>query len=427
MADRTFPAETAPYWVQREMPSERGEELVGGRYALGEGIGRGGMADVYRATDRVLSREVAVKVLRDRAEDTNTRERFTAEARTLARLSHTGLVMILDAGIDAEQPYLVMQLVEGSTLAALIAEGPVAASEAARIGTQVAAALAYAHAHGVIHRDVKPGNVLLGTDGQVKLADFGIARLIGDTMRHTNTGQAIGTPAYLAPEQVRGHEITPAADVYALGLVLLEMLTGERAYPGAPVEAAIARLSAPPPIPGELSQGWRSLLAEATALEPADRPDAATVAERLRVLTAPAPLLEPTMPLPIQPGRPWADWLHARPHTQRWVAAAIATIAILVAIASFTVDGNSPSTASAESDTRAPSAEPRYQKGGSLSPTPSAPQASDVVRPTDVKKVTEPPKTRAKPPKDTQPHKKAKSGKEGNSKGKGRGNATGKR
>ena len=205
--------------------------VVAERYTLGDRLGSGGMAVVYRATDRVLHRDVAVKVLRDTADDETDRLRFTSEARTLAALSHRHLVMVLDAGTTADQPFLVMELVEGMTLSQRIADGPLAPDEVAEIGAQLADALAYAHGQGVIHRDVKPGNVLLGRSG-VKLADFGIARLVGDTVRHTMTGQAIGTAAYISPEQVLGHDVTPAADVYALGLVLLEVLTGERAYPG---------------------------------------------------------------------------------------------------------------------------------------------------------------------------------------------------
>ncbi len=153
------------------------------------------------------------------------------------------------------------------------------------VGTQVADGLAHAHAVGVVHRDVKPGNIMLGKDGRVWLTDFGIARLIGDDAHHTRTGMTIGSPAYLAPEQVRGLEVTPAADVYSLALVLLEMLTGRRAYPQVPTEAALARLTTPPEIPAELSAGWRTLLGRMTALEPAQRPTAAEVAEQLRALS----------------------------------------------------------------------------------------------------------------------------------------------
>jgi eukaryotic-like serine/threonine-protein kinase len=256
--------------------------VLADRYELADVLGRGGMADVYRATDRVLARDVAVKLLRDTAQSETDRRRFTAEARTLAGLNHTGVVMILDAGISTEQPFLVMELVEGPTLGQACAAGILSPARAASVGVQLAEALAYAHDQGIIHRDVKPGNVLIGTDDRVKLADFGIARLIGETVSHTKTGTAVGTAAYLSPEQVKGQEITPATDVYSLGLVLLEALTGERAYPGTPTESALARLSRQPSIPEELPEGWRKLLHAMTSLEPRARPHPLEVAERLR-------------------------------------------------------------------------------------------------------------------------------------------------
>lgn len=256
------------------------------RYRLGAALGRGGVADVYRARDVVLERDVAVKVLRDHVEE-REHSRFVAEARTLGRLSHEGIVTVLDVGVsDDGRPYLVMELVEGTTLAAALRDGPLPAERVADVGVRLAGALAYAHAQGVVHRDVKPGNVLLGADGATKLADFGIARLVGDTVGHTRTGTTVGTPAYVSPEQARGERVGPASDVYSLGLVLLEALTGERAFTGTPIESALARLHRPPAIPEDLPPGWRDLVAAMTATDPLDRPTAAEVGARMEVLAA---------------------------------------------------------------------------------------------------------------------------------------------
>ncbi|WP_300403349.1 serine/threonine-protein kinase [Nocardioides sp.] len=257
---------------------------VANRYVLGSLVGRGGVADVYRADDTVLSRQVAVKVLRDVAGSESDRARFVAEARTLANLGHHGLVTVLDAGLGGDhmaQPFLVMELVDGQTLAAQIARGPLDERRIEEIARQLADAVAYAHGRDVVHRDVKPGNVLLHSSGAVKLADFGIARLIGDTVRHTQTGHAVGTAAYLAPEQVLGEQLTTAVDVYSLGLVLLEMFTGRLTYPGPPTEAALARLSRQPEVPADVPAGWRDLIVAMTARVPGDRPHAGQVREAL--------------------------------------------------------------------------------------------------------------------------------------------------
>lgn len=257
--------------------------MLDDRYELLRVIGRGGAADVYAATDQVLGRDVAVKVLRAVSADETDRQRFIAEARTLAALDHPHLMTVLDAGADGDRLYLVLSLVEGRSLGERPRE-PMPLREVAAVLAQVADALAYAHDQGVIHRDVKPGNVLVDDDGNAWLGDFGISRVIGEAVRHTETGKLIGTAAYLAPEQVRGAELTAAADVYSLGLVALELITGVLNYPGPPVEAALARLSTQPDVPAYLPKGWSDLLRTMTAPEPQARCSARECASALRSL-----------------------------------------------------------------------------------------------------------------------------------------------
>lgn len=284
--------------------------LLGGRYRLEAPIGRGGMGEVYRATDERVGREVAVKLFRPGAGD-GEGHRWGREVSTLARLTHPNLVTLYDAGEDQERVYLVMQLVEGDSLAALCVDRSLDPDKVAAVGTSLAEALAYIHEAGVVHRDVKPANVLVDGTGRAYLADFGVVRLV-DGSRLTATGLLIGTASYVAPEQVRGEEAGPAADVYALGLVLLECLTGVREYEGAPLTVATQRLSRPPNIPDWLTPDWAALLRDMTASEPEQRPSADDVALRLtrlgtadptsrsdaessptRHLTRPTPVTEP--------------------------------------------------------------------------------------------------------------------------------------
>lgn len=281
-----------------------GTRVLGDRYQLGDLVGSGGMADVYRATDPVLDRIVAVKLLRSSSSPYgDERVRFAAEARTLAALDHPGLVTLLDAGILDEHPYLVMQFVDGPSLSQVIrAAGPLDPARVAGIGGQIAEALAYAHRQGVVHRDVKPGNILVAAHDRALLTDFGIARLVGDTAGQTKTGDTIGSPAYLSPEQVSGDPFTEAVDVYSLGLVLLEGLTGQRAYSGTPVEAALARLAAAPAIPTSLNADWRDLLGQMTRRDPAERPTALEVAATLNSAFTAEPLAERVIDLDAETG-----------------------------------------------------------------------------------------------------------------------------
>ena len=328
--------------MTRLLGGASGTTTVAGRYRLQHVIGVGGLAVVHRAVDTRLERPVAVKLLRETTTSAADRARFVSEARLLGRLSHPNLVRVLDAGVDDDHPFLVLDLVEGRTLAEALEAG-LTPQELARTGAGIASALAHAHAAGIVHRDVKPGNVLLARDGTPRLADFGIARLVDDTCHQTSTGMLVGTVAYLAPEQVAGEPVTTAADVYALGLVLLEGLTRRRAYSGPSVESALARLSRQPDVPVGLPAGWRALLLAMTARDPAARPTAAEVAERLR---APAAAVPP--PAPVRRG------LSSRVA----LVGAGAAFLMLVGAAGWSSLPTPPGSASAASAHRAPARTP---------------------------------------------------------------------
>ena len=201
------------------------------RYLIERTLGRGGMATVYLAHDRTLDRPVALKVLAEHfAADPAMHDRFLREARLAAKLVHTNVVQVYDVGEDERGAYIVMEYVEGDTLAdELRRRGRLPAAEVVSVGIQLCAALEAAHAEQLVHRDIKPQNILHRPDGRVKLADFGIARSL-DTTQHTELGTVLGTAAYLAPEQARGEPVTAAADIYALGTVLYELLTGQTPF-----------------------------------------------------------------------------------------------------------------------------------------------------------------------------------------------------
>ncbi|PSL52841.1 serine/threonine protein kinase [Saccharothrix carnea] len=248
-------------------------EVVDGRYALGSLFGSGGMAEVYRAVDTRLDRDVAIKFFLGQASGED-RIRLDREAEVLGSLRCPGLVEVYGTGSFRGRPYFVMQPVEGGTLRRRM-RGAMSPEVVAAIGSQIAGVLAHVHANDVVHRDVKPSNILLDTAGRrAYLADFGLA-LQAQVTRVTKSGILVGTAGYLAPEQVRGGDVLPAADVYALGLVLLECLTGRPEYPGGDTEAALARLHREPRIPANLPDPWTDVLTAMTATDPAKRPSAA--------------------------------------------------------------------------------------------------------------------------------------------------------
>ncbi len=275
---------------------------LGDRYVLEERIAVGGMGEVWRGRDEVLGRLVAVKVLReDLGQDTQLRQRFRDEARHTAALSHPGIAGVFDYGESRDAtPYLVMELVDGEPLSALLArEGTLSAQRTLDVVGQAALALQAAHEAGVVHRDVKPGNLLVRPDGVVKVTDFGIARAV-DAAPLTRTGLVMGTAQYLSPEQAAGRPGTAASDVYALGVVAYECLAGRPLFVGdGPVAVALAHVNAEPPaLPASVPIPVRDLVMRTLEKDPARRPSSAgelgrsALALRL-ALTEGAPLPDP--------------------------------------------------------------------------------------------------------------------------------------
>ena len=322
----------------REPPEAAGEHAPGtppplrGRYQLEGRIAAGGMGEVWRARDTLLGRIVAVKLLRpEYADSPEFRDRLRWEGRHAGLLSHPGVVQVhdYDDGSAGGVPYLVMEYVEGPSLAAVLrAEGTLSPCRVLGLVAQAAEALACAHAAGIVHRDMKPGNVLVD-GGQVKITDFGLARAV-DAVPMTRTGLVIGTPAYLSPEQVAGRAATPASDLYGLGVIAYECLTGRPPFQGNALAVALAHRDRPlPPLPGTVPGPVAKLVAALTAKNPQRRPgDALAVADwARRVLASPQVALAIAGPVItgvslIPPGSGWGVTRSLRRRLLRSSAAA---------------------------------------------------------------------------------------------------------
>lgn len=338
--------------------------MIAGRYVLGRELGRGGMGTVWLGTDQVLGRPVALKRLG--APDSPARARAEREARLAARLSHPHLVAVFDLAVDGEDQWLVMEYVEGPTLAALVADrGPLTPDDAAPLIAQVADALAAAHEAGIVHRDVKPSNVLIDPDGQAKLTDFGVARSTEADATLTQTGFVTGSPAYLSPELASGGRVTPATDVWSLGATLFHALTGRPPYDvGDNVVGALYRIVHEEP-PRAESAGWLApLLAGAMTRDPARRwtldhvraflagePETAT--QTMPTIAALAPVAPPPTAARLAPA--------ARP---RWLWPAVAAVVVVAAIAvgllasRMWIDRGTPARAGTSTPSRTPSTSP---------------------------------------------------------------------
>ncbi len=274
--------------------------VAAGRYRLESRIAIGGMGEVWKGTDAVLGRPVAVKLLRaGYAQHPENLARFRSEARHAGSLSHPGIARVYDYG-EADQPYLVMELVDGPSLAQVLGAGPLDPGRAMDVVAQAAAGLHAAHRAGLVHRDIKPGNLLLGPGGQLKITDFGICHAAGSAAV-TGTGMLLGTPAYLAPERVAGQAATPASDLYSLGMVAWECLAGTPPFTGPPVEVAMAHRDRPlPPLPGAVPADVAALVAELTAKDPLARPPSAGEVARRAGRLRDATNSRSTLPLDTQ-------------------------------------------------------------------------------------------------------------------------------
>jgi eukaryotic-like serine/threonine-protein kinase len=378
--------------------------ILDGRYRLGSLLGVGGMARVYLASDRVLERQVAVKVLSPPyAQDPVFVERFRREARSAASLSHPNIVAVFDSGSDAGEHYLVMEYVAGQSLAELLADqGRLAPRRAAELGVEVCAALAAAHAQGLVHRDVKPANVLVGAEGRVKVADFGIVKAAA-TVTLTGNGTVLGTAAYLSPEQAQGGPVDARSDLYSLGCVLYELVTGAPPFgsgaDSSPVAVATRHLHQPPEPPSahnpQVDASLDAVVLTALAKDPARRYQSASELQAAleRVLAGdavaagpgrPGAAAVPTEPLPGLPARtgvlaattgPAVRDAGRRPGWPRW-ALAVAGLALGLGLVAAVLwpDGASTPTRGETGPTAAPATSASSTTiPGSTTPAVSAP------------------------------------------------------
>ncbi|MEV6290561.1 serine/threonine-protein kinase [Streptomyces sp. NPDC051896] len=387
-ADRTFgPGGT----TSNAMIGVCVQGLLADRYELQELLGRGAMGEVWRACDHLLGRPVAVKLLH--AEEAADAERFRLEAQIAARLNHPNVVGMYDFGAHHDQPHLVMELVDGWNLAQERSlRGALPPAEAAAITAQAAAGLAAAHQQGVVHRDVKPANVMLTTDRTVKITDFGIARFAEEAASNlTATGKIIGTADYLAPERALGRPAQPASDVYSLGCVLYELLTGRPPFSGATSLAVVQQhVSATPAPPGRLRPGIPQPLSDYVLLmlakDPAHRPTAEQAAAWLAAQNgAPRPAghdsttLMPAPAIPPPPPAPHAGasraGTHSRPSGRRKLASktvlAGAGLALFAGATAFGVSLNSGATAPTSPNSPSPTRIAPTPSGGTPDTTPS--------------------------------------------------------
>jgi serine/threonine-protein kinase len=356
-------------------------KVIADRYAVGELLGRGGMAEVWAGTDRVLDRPIAIKVLGSwLAHDATFVERFRREALAAARVSHPNLVAVYDAGAEDGTPYIVMEHVPGETLAdTLRRDGRLEPAEAAGIAAEVARALAVAHAAGIVHRDVKPANVMVTPQGRAKLMDLGIARsLDGETITRAST--VLGTAGYLSPEQVRGERVDARSDLYSLGCVLYEMVTGHPPFEAdGPMAVAYKHLHEDAPAPSEDVPGVPPSIGAVTrramAKDPEDRfASAGEFTTALEDATAPVAPIAPTSPLPVAPPGP----RHAarRPRRRSWWPGLVliaAGLALAAALAFGLLDGDTPRSppVRSPSPSTTPSPSASASSSPSASPTPT--------------------------------------------------------
>lgn len=359
------------------------ERLIAGRYRLHGLIARGGMAQVYAATDERLGREVAVKLVQAAENSPEGRQRFVREARAIARLNHPHVVTLFDAGEADGVLYLAMERVAGATLADRVAAGPLDEATATAVVDQLLTALDAAHRAGVVHRDVKPSNVLLDEAGAVKLVDFGIALPLDESAGElTGTGQHIGTPTYMAPEVIAGNPPTPASDLYAVGVLLHLLLTGRPPFAEAtPIATAMAHVNAPVPdlraTRPETSPHLAAVVATAMAKDPAAR-FASAEAMRLALHGRGTPWAPPLEPTQVMPARRRPTGTRSRSGRIAAVAA-VAAVAAGVAAAVVVVRSSDDEPGGASATTTQPPPAPTTPSAAAVATTPVPPTTSVVA------------------------------------------------